>query len=206
MIQGVSGSFDIAGSNPSTFTARIFYSEQYDKATGKHVLSIGKAITNDAGEIIEYDSGINIQSREFGYEWYPHGSISIDGAVVGSMDNSQPASHTVSLTAGNGWHKVVPYHGGADFPWRSVEIPSNPDGTKTVEIAVDFLLYRSSSTPRPSFKGSYSVELTFTPTGLVHIDEGTENAPHQIFIDNGVKYGQYMGYIDRGTGWDLLNI
>lgn len=190
MIQGVSGSFDIAGSNPSTFTARIFYSEQYDKATGKHIVGI---------------TGISIRSTEFGYEWYPHGTISIDGAVVGSMDNSSPASHTVSLTAGSGWHKVVPYHGGTDFPWNSVEIPSNPDGTKTAEIAVDFLLYRSSSTPRPSFKGSYSVELTFTPAGLAYIDTGAENTPCQICIDNGGAFDRYMAYVDNGSAWDPLN-
>lgn len=190
MIQGVSGSFDIACSNPSTFTARIFYSEQYDKATGKHIVSI---------------TGISIRSTEYGHEWYPHGSISIDGAVVGSMNNSSPATHEVSLTAGSGWHKVTLYYGSNDFPWNSEEIPSNPDGTKTVEIAVDFLLYRSSSTPRPSFKGSILLELTPTPTGLAYIDNGSENVPCQICIDNGGAFDRYMAYVDNGDAWDPLN-
>ena len=195
MIQGVSGSFDIACSNPSTFTARIFYSEQYDKATGKHIVGI---------------TGISIRSTEFGHSWYPHGTIAIDGAVVGTMDNSNPASHTVSLTAGSGWHVVNlttegRYNGFKDFPWDSGEIRSNPDGTKTVEIVVDFLLYRDSSAPRPSFKGFFSVELTPTPAGLAYIDTGAENMPCQICIDNGGAFDRYMAYADNGSAWDPLN-
>lgn len=150
MIQGISGYFDITASNPGTFASRIFYSEQYDNATGKHILSV---------------TGVSIQSKEFGGEWYPHGEILIDGEVVGTMDNGYPASHKVSLTAGTGWHTVTRtaeggINGFKEFPWASSEIESNDDGTKQVEISVDFLLYRDSSAPRPSFKATYTLDLT----------------------------------------------
>lgn len=152
MIQGVSGSFDIAGTNPSTFAARVFYSEQYDEITGKHILGI---------------TGISIQSKEFGYEWYPHGSVSIENEVVGTMDNSYPASHKVSLTAGSGWHTVTRtseggINGFKDFPWNSSEIESDEFGNRQVTISVNFLLYRANANARPSFKGSYTLELTPT--------------------------------------------
>jgi hypothetical protein len=152
MIRGISGSFQLAAENDGSFAAEIPYYEEYDESTGKHVL------TFDA---------IKIQSSTWGKTWYPHGSIAVDGAVVGTMDNSNPASHSVSLTAGSGWHTVTRTYEGVvngfkAFPWKSEEITSEPDGTKTVTVVVDFLLYRDSNAPRPSFKGTFSLELTPT--------------------------------------------
>lgn len=146
MVQGIIGSFDISGEYG--FTARIFYSEQYDSTTGEHIVSI---------------TGISIRSTTYGNWWYPHGTISVDGETVGAMNNSNPATHRVSLTAGSGWHTVSLYYGDNNFPWDSSIIMCDIDGNKQVTISVDFLLYRDSSAPRPSFKGSHTVELTYTP-------------------------------------------
>ena len=169
---GVGGSFDIA-SNISTFAARIYYTELYDETTGKHILNIGEAVINDAGEITGYDSGIRIKSTEFGYEWYPNGEVTVDGETVGTMNNSAPASHQVSLTAGPNYHKVKPYHEGKDFPWASSEIMSDETGNRTVEIAVDFLLYKPNVATHPSFKGSFTLELTPTARHYVlSVSEG----------------------------------
>lgn len=190
MVQGVNGYFDIVSENVSTFTARIFYDEQYDPNTGKHIASI---------------TGVSIKSTVYGQSWYPNGKITINGEIVGEMNNSQPATHTVSLTAGSDWHKVVPYYGGNDFPWVSSEIASDADGNKTIVIAVDFLLYRDSSAPIPSFVGSQEIALTpVTPKHTVaYNDNGTAVKCFVYRNDNGTAVRCTAYYNDNGTAVKL---
>ena len=194
MVQGVSGSFDIASNNDSSFAARIFYSEQYDETTGKHIVSI---------------TGISIQSKIYGDNgigWYPNGSISVDSEVVGTMNNSNPASHRVSLTAGSGWHVIYltddgRTNGFKDFPWQSSVISSDADGNKKVTVSVDFLMYRESSAPKPTFIGSQEIVLTkVAPRHLVtYNDNGTPVKCEVYRNDNGTAIRCGVYYNDNGN-------
>lgn len=173
MTQGVKGIFQISAENDSSFAAEIPYYEEYDESTGRHFL---------------YFEPIKIQSKTWGKTWYPHGTISVDGVTAGSMDNSNPASHSVSLTAGSGWHTVQltaegKNNGFPGFPWKSSEIVSGSDGTKAVVIDVSIVMYRDNSAPRPSFKGTFTLDLTPTARHYVLSIEESTGADAVVTLD-----------------------
>ena len=147
MEQGVSGYFDIAGTEK--FTGRFFYDEQYDKASGKRQVSI---------------TGISVQSLTYGGNWWPGGTVAVDGETLGTMTYEGTTTHSVSVGASEAWNQVNAIAGrGGEFPWVSGEIESNPDGSKTVTFTVDVKLYRNASSPLVLIQGSKTIGLTAIP-------------------------------------------
>ena len=71
MTQGVSGYFDLPGTAGYGFTGRFFYSEEYDKLSGKRKVS---------------NTGISIQSTVYGGTWYPGGTVAVEGETLGLVD------------------------------------------------------------------------------------------------------------------------
>lgn len=185
MTQGVIDSFDLSGDNLG-MNGRIFYEEQYDPKTGKHTLSI---------------TGISIQSPTYGQTWYPHGSIAVNGEVVGEMDNTAPASHQVSITAGSGWHTVTlttegRYNGFPDFPWVSSEFKGNQ-----ATISVSIIMYRNSSTPRSTIQGSVTIDLTAVQVGGCHRIGGEL---YRAYIGTGAGAALYDVYIGDSNNKPVL--
>lgn len=189
MNQGVSGYFDIPGTSGYGFAGRFFYSEEYEKTTGKRVVSI---------------TGISIQSTIYGGTWWPGGTVAVEGETLGSMTYEGTSTHTVTVNADGVWYSVgaIADRGG-EFPWVSSEIESNADGKKTVTFDVDITLFRNSSSPRPKIQGTFSVDLTNIPLGLVYIKENGEFVPYQVFCKNGENWDLHIPYIKNGESWDV---
>lgn len=144
MTQGVSGYFDVAGTE--NFTGRFFYSEEYDKLSGKRKVSI---------------TGISIQSTVYGGTWWPGGTVAVEGETLCTMSYEGKTTHIVSVGASEKWHEVAAVDmWGLYFPWESSEIASNADGSKSVTFDVDVKLWRNSSSPTITIKGSMTIDLT----------------------------------------------
>lgn len=144
MTQGVSGYFDVAGTE--NFTGRFHYGEEYDKATGKRKVSI---------------TGISIQSTVYGGTWWPGGTVAVEGETLGTMTYEGVTTHMVTVNASEIWYGISAIADrGGEFPWVSSEIESNPDGSKSVTFDVDIKLWRNSSSPTITIKGSATVDLT----------------------------------------------
>lgn len=144
MEQGVSGYFDLAGTE--NFTGRFFYSEEYEKSTGKRKVSI---------------TGISIQSTVYGGTWYPGGTVAVEGETLCTMEYEGKVTHQVSVGASEDWKEVTAVDmWGLYFPWTSGEIASEADGSKSVTFDVDIKLWRSTDNYTVAIKGSYTVDLT----------------------------------------------
>ena len=122
MTQGVSGYFDLPGTAGYGFTGRFFYSEEYDKLSGKRKVS---------------NTGISIQSTIYGGTWWPGGTVAVEGETLGTMVYEGNTTHMVTVDAGEIWYSVSAIADrGGEFPWVSSEIESNPDGSKSVTFNV----------------------------------------------------------------------
>lgn len=189
MTQGVSSYFDLSGDNG--FSARVFYSEQYDSSTGKRVVSI---------------TGISFQSTIYGGTWYPGGTVKVDGETVLTMDYNDPATHLVTISsAGDTWWSSGGMYETDDFPYSSGEISSEDDGTKSVTITVDITLYRNSSSVKATVSGSATIQLTTVPLSCAYIGSGSAHVAYEAYIGNGTSFDVYDLYVGNGTGWDIQN-
>lgn len=185
METGVSGYFDIPGTE--NFTGRFFYSEEYDKLTGNRIVSI---------------TGISIQSTVYGGTWWPGGTVSVEGETLCTMSYEGTSTHMVTVDASEIWYSISAIADrGGEFPWVSSEITSNPDGSKSVTFDVAVKLWRNSSSPTVSISGSYIVELSNVPLGLVYIGTAAGSGMYQGFIDTGTDWVQVVPYIDVGTDY-----
>lgn len=151
MAAGKSGYFDIAGSHG--FSIRIEWSEEYNIQTNTSSLSI---------------TSVKIQSTQYARAWFPDGTISVDGNVVKTMENSGYATHAVYLAANDNWVELYSpnpgVHGEDGFPWSAGEISHNADGSKNVTFSVDLSFWRdSTTTASPKITGSNVVTLTTIP-------------------------------------------
>lgn len=186
---GVSGYFDVIGTE--NFTGRFFYSEEYDRITGKRIVSI---------------TGISIQSTVYGGTWYPGGTVAMDDEVLCTMSYEGTTTHTVTVNASEQWHSVAAISGrGGEFPWVSSELVSKPDGSKSVTFTVDLKLWRNSSSPTVVIKGSSVVKLSDAPLGLVYIDNGASYGMYQAFIDTGTDWVQLIPYTDTGSEYVICS-
>ena len=151
MAQGVTGYFDIAGSE--NFTGRFFYSEEYDASTGKRVVSI---------------TGISIQSTVYGGTWYPGGTVAVEGETLCTMSYEGKTTHQVTAGANSTWYEVKAIDlWGLYFPWASSEIDSNADGSRSATFDVSITLYRASDGHKVTIKGSQTVDLAQLALGPV---------------------------------------
>lgn len=118
MVKGLSGYFDLPGSN-ATFSLRVNWSQTYDIATNKSVVTIDSVQINS-------DSW-------YGYNYYPDGLIKINGETVIAM-NSVIASHRVRTEKAGEWYSILTI--GGEIATGSVEVTHDADGSKSVAIEV----------------------------------------------------------------------
>lgn len=119
MEKGVSGYFDLPGSN-TTFNLRVNWSETYDIAANKSIVTI---------------DSVQIQSNGwYGFIYYPDGLIKINGVTAITM-NSSVATHHVYTNKLGGWYSILTGKDG-EVATGSVEVIHDGDGKKTVTIEV----------------------------------------------------------------------
>ena len=121
MATGNSGTITVTGTKQTS--AVLYWSETYDVESNTHVVSIDN---------ITFKS-----SNWYGFTYYLHGSISVNGTQVFSC-TSTSGSHHVRIDSQNTEYGIVASSGYSSPPWRSGNITGNTDGTKSVTIAFNF--------------------------------------------------------------------
>ena len=123
MATGNSGTITVTGTKQ--MSAVLYWSETYDVASNSHVVSIDN---------ITFKS-----SNWYGFTYYLHGNITVDGTTVFSC-TSTSGTHNVRIDSQNTEYPISAV-GGSLPPWRSGSISGNTDGTKSVTIAFNFSGY-----------------------------------------------------------------
>ena len=145
MANGKSGSFELAGSK--NMTLKVFWSETYDTATNKSVVSI---------------TNLQLKSEYHGGTFYLDGTIKIGGVTAITFE-SRLGKHYIRCLAKQGYSSVVSQ--GDAPPWDVSDIEHNSDGSKSVSIAVDIHGYTVEENTGNAWyvSASKSVELTTIP-------------------------------------------
>lgn len=145
MAIGKSGYLDFPGGQDHT--VRLFWEEDYDEQANTSVVKITDA---------------KLRSGTYYGLWYPSRTIKVADQTLVTMSGNAPATHYWSVTtAGDGTFYPIITNSGVAPPWQTSAIAHNPDGTLTVAVSVDLLLYRSSPTViSTTLSGTQYVELT----------------------------------------------
>lgn len=149
MATGKSGFITTSAKTPvgGTFDLRLGWSEVYDIDTNKSVVSI-----------------TSFEAKyTYGGNWYPTGSITVDGKEVVSMVGSG-ASHIIAPTyGGEKWAEIKSgATGGALPPWASKDIEHNTDGSKSITIGISISFWRSTE-DRFTLNEVHTIELATIP-------------------------------------------
>ena len=150
MATGNNGSFTLTGSGTGSFSVKIEWSETYDVASNTHVVSI--------------DSCQIKSTNWYGFVYYPKGGIFVDGVKVIDFDSTM-GTHYCNVQSQNNWYPVEAGSGEDPAPWASGTITGNTDGTKSVEISVQFTCYTGAGTGGSgwSVNGAQNVTLHTIP-------------------------------------------
>ena len=140
---------------------------------------------------------VKLQSKTYTGTWYPGGKITINGKTVLEMDYNNPATHAFNFSAA----------GDSFISWQvltgeSLPVSSERILTQQAEIAVEVMLYRNSSSAKPSLSGSFSINVE---NGLIYLDDGKTVSAYQICIDNGSSWDTFAPQIANGSSWDLYS-
>lgn len=158
---------------------------------------------------------IEFKSDTFSGDWYPGGTLSMDGSTVGTMNYNAPATHVVSIYNLGSWYPLTAIGSGQTFPWASGKIYHNADGSKTLTVTLNITLYSSSWQSSwgsyPAINQSVQIQLTHIPqastigatdanigaVSMIAVSRKSEAYTHSIAY----QFGSETGYItaDGGT-------
>lgn len=189
MANGVSGYFDLTGSNG--ITMRIHYGETYDVTTNQSVVSI---------------TALQVMSSwYYGVTYYLDGTITVDGSTAASMSSSG-GTNGVALVALNTWANVGGTLGSVS------SIAHNTDGSKSVTIAVSVKGYTTSGSAGSGWtvSGSKTIALTTIPrastigatdanigaVSMIAVSKKSSGYTHSIHY----QFGSLSGYITAAGG------
>lgn len=189
MANGVSGYFDLTGSNG--ITMRIRYGETYDVTTNQSVVSI---------------TALQVMSSwYYGVTYYLDGTITVDGSTAASMSSSG-GTNGVALVALNTWANVGGTLGSVS------SIAHNTDGSKSVTIAVSVKGYTTSGSAGSGWtvSGSKTIALTTIPrastigatdanigtVSMIAVSKKSSGYTHSIHY----QFGSLSGYITAAGG------
>lgn len=166
--------FDVANSNDRGFTLRIHFEISEPGFV---------TITN-----------IQLQSTTYSGNWFPGGTIKINGETVLTMDTMSPATHIFRVaTIGEEWRDIAV----ADSRGTALPVSNSTKITaSTTEIEVSCRMYRDSNTTQPNFSESKTVNLN---SGLVYIANGSSFEAYEVWIANGTKFERYEPYVADGS-------
>jgi hypothetical protein len=145
MATGKSGSFELTGTNG--ITVQVAWSETYDVGNNTSVISI--------------DSLKAKSSLYENVEYFPNGSISVDGTAVVSFKSSS-GTHDVYIDNLNRYYDI---DGSPAAPWKSAAVAHNTDGSKSVVIAVEifFATLSGGNGHGAKISANKTIELTHIP-------------------------------------------
>ena len=189
MANGVSGYFDLTGSNG--ITMRIHYGETYDVTTNQSVVS---------------STALQVMSSwYYGVTYYLDGTITVDGSTAASMSSSG-GTNGVALVALNTWANVGGTLGSVS------SIAHNTDGSKSVIIAVSVKGYTTSGSAGSGWtvSGSKTIALTTIPrastigatdanigaVSMIAVSKKSSGYTHSIHY----QFGSLSGYITAAGG------
>lgn len=196
MATGISGYFDLTGSN-SSFTVRVNYSETYDAAANTSDLSI---------------TSVQVKSNSYqGYSYYPDGIIKINGVTVLTMDSTMSTGYVYIESRGS-WYTIINATGSL------ANIDHNTDGSKsvTVELAgnrfTGFRFYTTSGSGGNGWyvAGTTTVTLTTIPrastigatdanigaVSMIAVNRKSASYTHSIQFG----FGDLTGYVTESGG------
>lgn len=141
---------------------------------------------------------VQLQSASYTGNWFPSGTIKINGETVLTMSNISPATHYFYVGAyGTQWYDMaVSGSNGVALP---VSNSKKITASKAV-IEIEVKLYRDANSAQPSLTASETVNLT---SGLVYIANGSSFDAYEVWIANGTEYERYEPCIANGTAWEL---
>ena len=181
--------------------ARITFTETFDKATNKSIITISKL----EGMGVSY----------YGSSYYLRGRISVDGTPIVSFDDD----YYFYWDKLNTFNEVYDQNKKQGHTWSSGEITHDSDGSKAVTITIDISgnTDGGSASTRWYITESKTVELTNIDLGqayimgsafetfAIHIYDGNdwgENAPYIPYIFENGTWVQYGGSGDSVATYD----
>ena len=145
MVPGKSGYINTNGW-PDYFL-RIGWSEEYDIETNKSIV----ALTSFEAKYM------------YGGNWYPGGTLSVDGVNVVTMDNTVATHRIDPPYGGEAWGAIEKWVGGSLPPWVSGEIAHDADGSKRVTIGINLGFFRGDTGQSFKINETHTIELTTIP-------------------------------------------
>lgn len=144
-LTGKSGMFELSGTNG--ITAQFTWSETYDVGSNTSIISI---------------DSVKVKSSLYeNVEYFPNGSITVDGTAVVTFRSSS-GTHDVYIDNLNRYYEL---DGSPAAPWKSSAVLHNADGSKAAVIGVDifFATLSGGSGHGAKISANKSVELTQIP-------------------------------------------
>lgn len=193
MPTGVTGSFDLSGSNG--ITARVIYTETYDIVSNTSSLSL------------------NLQFKSSSYlgTYYINGPLTVDGSNLISF-SSYAGSHYVQISSRNSFSGVVAASSSYKSPpWVKSGIVHESDGSRSITISLSVSAFvAGGSSIAWSVSGSKPISLTNIPRAStigataanigerssISISKKSDNYTHSIAY----KFGSLSGYITSSGG------
>lgn len=140
-----SGTFDLSTDASHGFTFRFHWNGEYAGDVGTSIVSITK---------------IEVLSTKYGGNWYPGGTIAINGVVIATMDyNNAKQFIPIYVASDEAWYAVSDMLTGYVSSWTSGVINSS-----NIIISVNIDLYNQSVhlSPKPAVNGTYSISFIDT--------------------------------------------
>ena len=135
-----------------SFSVRVNWSETYDVSSNISNISI---------------SSIDIMSNSYyGYDYYPNGTVKINGTIVKTISSSIPTGY-VYAAAKNTWYPIKSgtSSSASNISCNLSNISHNTDGSKSINIELSLSFYTASGGGGNgwSVSGAKSINLTTIP-------------------------------------------
>ncbi len=159
---------DIAGTG--NFTARIYWSDDYDIATNTSKVSITK---------------VQFKTTWYGVTYYLNGSVSIGGSIVATFSSTKGGHTFKAQSPASTFYDMSVASGFSGFPFASGSIAHNTDGSQVSSIAINVSGYTLNGEYGSGWNvsGSSVIELTTIPrASQMTIAEGTLGTAQTIKV------------------------
>lgn len=186
MATGKSGSFTLSA---SYFTCQISWSETYDPITNESVVTINAKVKT-SGYLVDY---------------YPNGTIKVNGSPVVTFNSATPTDMIYFASKGT-YYSFTDYKGVTSGPWVSGDIAHESNGSKNVDIAVDFNLYTPSGSygSGARISGSKTIALTSIDRAAPTVSVATSNitiSGFKISATASTSCDRWDYSLDNGETW-----
>lgn len=184
MASGVSGYVDFTS---GSFTVRVHYSETYDITSNSSTITITNAQL--------------ASSSYYGWSYYPSGSITVNGTTAVTCSSSL-GSHYAYVPAANTFYNITASSSSySSPPWSGGTVTHNDDGSKNIEIAVNFNIWTLSGGggSGANVSGSKTISLTTIPRkSTLSVSNGTLGTAQTLTVTR--KHSSFTHTITYSCG------